>query len=218
MSSTAPARQRNPRGQGGLLRDSIVSAAAELLEETGNEDAVSLRAVARRVGITAPAIYGHFADREAILAAVVADAFVDLRDAVSTSGDAQADPVKRMQSTCAAYLAFAQERPGRYGLLFNRRRLHSAGIPRAASVREMVGAEAFGTLIDGIEACVAAGRSTSTDPVNDATQVWIGLHGYATLRTSVPYFPWSPQERIIDDLLRRAGFIDIPEAHPPEIR
>jgi AcrR family transcriptional regulator len=209
MSSPAPPRQRNPRGQGALLRDSIVRGAAEVLEETCNEDAVSLRAVARRIGISAPAIYGHFADREEILAAVVADAFVDLYEAVSSAAARHADPVARLREAAAAYLAFADERPGRFRLLFGRSRVHTAGIPRAESVRDMVGAEAFGTLIEGIEGCVAAGRCASTDPEGDATQLWIGLHGYATLRTSVPYFPWPPQDQVLNDLLRRAAFVDV---------
>lgn len=186
-----------------------MAAAAEILEETCNEDAVSLRAVARRVGITAPAIYGHFADREAILAAVVTDAFVDLFDAVNISEEDHPDPVARLRATLAGYLWFADERPGRFRLLFGRRRNLTAGIPRAESVRDMVGAEAFGTLIDGIERCVAAGRSTSKDPERDAAQLWIGLHGYATLRVSVPYFPWPSQDEVTDDLLRRTAFVDI---------
>jgi AcrR family transcriptional regulator len=215
MSSPAPARRRNPRGQGGLLRDNIVAAAAEILEETCNEDAVSLRAVARRIGITAPAIYGHFADREAVLAAVVADAFVDLFEAVTTAGQGHSDPVLRLRATAAGYLKFADERPGRFRLLFGRRRNLTAGIPQAESVRDMVGADAFGTLIEGIERCVAAGCSASTDPERDATQLWIGLHGYATLRTSVPYFPWPPQDELLDDLIRRAAFIDVDGARRP---
>ncbi len=59
------------------MRAEIVTGAAAVLEETGSEDAVTLRAVARRVGIAAPSIYGHFDDRDQILLAVIADAFAD---------------------------------------------------------------------------------------------------------------------------------------------
>ena len=55
-------RARNRRGEGARLRDDIVAAAVALLDETGDQAAVSLRAVARRVGIAAPSIYRHFAD------------------------------------------------------------------------------------------------------------------------------------------------------------
>ena len=52
---TAP-RTRNRRGEGNRLRDEIVTAAVELLDETGDEGTVTLRSVARRVGIAAPKI------------------------------------------------------------------------------------------------------------------------------------------------------------------
>jgi AcrR family transcriptional regulator len=55
-AATGP-RVRNRRGQGGRLRTDIVTAAAELLDEAGTEQAVTLRAVARRIGIAAPSIY-----------------------------------------------------------------------------------------------------------------------------------------------------------------
>ncbi|WP_037075443.1 TetR/AcrR family transcriptional regulator [Pseudonocardia spinosispora] len=203
MSAAAVKRQRNPRGQGAQLRDDIQAAATELLEETGNEDAVTLRAVARRIGITAPAIYSHFPDRESILEAVVDAAFDDLYVAVSTAVAAQTDPVDQLRGACEAYLEFAEEQSGRYHVLFDRRRTLTTGIAKADSVHTMVGAEAFATLITGIENCVAAGRSSSNDPVRDATALWIALHGYATLRTNVPYFPWSEDDDTLENLVHR---------------
>lgn len=190
------------------MRESIVSAAAEILEETGNEDAVSLRAIARQIGITAPAIYAHFPDREAILEAVVSDAFTDLHTVLSTATSGQTNPVARLRAACSAYFDFADEMPGRYQLLFGRRRMMTAGIPKAESVIDMIGGDAFATLIIGIEDCVAASRSTSTDPVRDATTLWVGLHGYAMLRRTVPYFPWPPPDQMIEDLLARAALVN----------
>lgn len=206
--SSAPApRRRNPRGQGAALRDDILEAATALLEEGGNEDAVSLRAVARRVGISAPAIYAHFADREAILEAVVDDAFADLLSAIFEATEGQLDPVVRLRRACLAYWDFATGHLGRFKLLFDRNRTATEGIPKAESVDTMIGAEAFATLITGIEGCVAAGRSTSDDPVRDATMLWITLHGYATLHQTVPYFPWPDRDVLIDNLLHRLALV-----------
>jgi AcrR family transcriptional regulator len=207
MNSAPVQRQRNPRGQGAALRDDIVAAATELLEEAGNEDAVTLRAVARRIGISAPAIYAHFADREAILEAVVDDAFADLFAALTAAIDAQTDPVARLRASCLAYWQFAEERRGRFHVLFARKRIMTEGIPKAESVATMIGAESFGTLITGIEGCVTAGYSHSDNPVRDATLLWIGLHGYATLRATVPYFPWPDPETLLNDLLHRNALI-----------
>lgn len=185
-----------------MLREDILTGATELLEQTGTEDAITLRAVAREVGISANAIYAHFPHREAVLEAVVEAAFVDLYAAVSAAGEGVADPVARLRAHCAGYLAFAEERPGRYQVLFGRNR-SSEGIPKADSVRTMIGGKAFAILVEGIEQCVAAGRSTSRDPVADATALWIGLHGYATLRLTVPYFPWPADDTMLDTLLSR---------------
>lgn len=216
MNSGPRRHQRNPRGQGQRLRTSIITAASELLQETGDEDAITLRAVARRIGISAPAIYAHFADREAILEAVVRDAFAELLTAVSEAADSHTDPVEYLRAVCQAYLTFADDRPGRFRLMFGRHRTATPGIPPAESVHEMVGGEAFATLINGIEACVATGHSPSQDPVRDATIIWTSLHGYAILRTNVPYFPWPPPEVMIDDLLTHGASIttDVPHAAP----
>ena len=107
-------RPRNPRGQGARLRADILGAAAELLEETGDEKAVTLRAVARRVGIAAPSIYAHFPDPQAILLAIVREAFADLLAHLQAAeAGAGPDPVARLRAVCAAYLDFADTRPQR---------------------------------------------------------------------------------------------------------
>ena len=81
------ARQPNRRGEGVRLRSEILAAAAKILDATGDENAVTLRAVARAAGISAPSIYAHFPNRQAILLAVVEDAFSDLTDHLRTAAD-----------------------------------------------------------------------------------------------------------------------------------
>ena len=112
-------RARNRRGEGARLRDDIVDAAVALLDETGDQAAVSLRAVARRVGIAAPSIYRHFADQPAMMLAVVEQAFDELNAALRGARDAAGDdPRERLFAVCAAYLDFAQQHPGRYRTMF----------------------------------------------------------------------------------------------------
>jgi len=131
----------------GDLGARLVVAAAELLDETGNEASVTLRAIARRAGVSAPAIYGHYADIQSIFLVVVQEAFAELEQALQAgagaagpagrqplSGSAAAgrvgdaavpvspDPrqlaVARLQAVCAAYLDFAARRPQRYRIMF----------------------------------------------------------------------------------------------------
>ncbi|MGY2062927.1 helix-turn-helix domain-containing protein, partial [Nocardia gipuzkoensis] len=63
-------RRRNARGQGSALRHEIVAAATRLTEEVESEAELTLRSIARAAGVSAPSIYPHFPDREAVLRAM----------------------------------------------------------------------------------------------------------------------------------------------------
>lgn len=71
--SASGTRARNKRGEGAQLRDEIVRAATKLLAD-GTSQAVTLRAVVREAGNSAPSIYPHFADLDAIMLAVAQQA------------------------------------------------------------------------------------------------------------------------------------------------
>jgi AcrR family transcriptional regulator len=174
-------RTRNRRGEGARLREEILQAARALLEEDG-ERGVSLRRIARDVGIAAPSIYAHFPDRDEIVSALVDEAFDELSEAVTAAIDAHVDPAKRLWAACTAYMEFATLLPNRYDLAFASR--DSNATPRASATR------AFMLLVDAVSGCIDAGVSTSTDPFGDATAIWVAMHGYATLRPSRPAFPW----------------------------
>src|SRR5689334_11486362 len=104
------ARTRNPRGEGTRLRDEIVDGALHLVD-AGGPEAVTLRAVAREVGISAPSIYDHFADREAILAAAVQHGFAQLTAELEAARAGTDDPVAALDAGCAAYVRFAERNP-----------------------------------------------------------------------------------------------------------
>ena len=200
MTSTmenGPRHQRNARGQGTKLADDIVGGALAIIERTGSEDAVTLRAVAREVGIAAPSIYAHFADREAIIMAAVVGIFDELANAVEQAEAAVSDnPVDRLLAGCQAYLNYGLDHPARYGLLFSPRGLapedYCKPVPIGPDGRPVLefGAEAFGQLVQAIQECVEAGASASAGVLADATAVWVALHGTVTLRTALPGFPW----------------------------
>jgi len=198
LEETAGSRRRNPRGQGALLRDEILRAAATMIEETGSEESVTLRSVAREVGIAAPSIYAHFPDREAIVDAVIDGAFAELSASVTTTLAVHTDPVDRLFAGCQAYGRFATECPGRYRVLFGRTP------PPGAPMRE-VRMRAFQPLVDAVAEVARAGRSSSTDPFGDAMLIWTGLHGAVALRAAAPMFPWPPLDAVIEELVRRLG-------------
>ncbi|MEV4515921.1 TetR/AcrR family transcriptional regulator [Dactylosporangium sp. NPDC049525] len=211
--NTSGGRTRNRRGEGGLLRDEIVAAAERILEREGDEAAITLRSVAREAGIAAPSIYAHFADRDAIVEAVLDIAFERLRQLiVDTTGDSHTDPVEALLAGCHAYVDFAMREPARYRVLFNRLRegrpelklpLRLEDVPPRWRSR----LQAFEVLVEGLSACVAAGRSASTDPFADATCLWTSMHGAVMMRQFVPGFPWPPFDETVDALVLRIGRI-----------
>jgi AcrR family transcriptional regulator len=174
-----------------------VTGALALIERSGSDEAVTLRAVAREVGIAAPSIYAHFADRDAIVMAVTMRVFDELAGAVRQgAASAGQDPVERLAAGCQAYVSYGLAHPARYGVLFSSHLLppeeYCAPVPLGPDGRPVLefGAEAFALLVQAIEDCAEAGVSGSTDVVADATAVWVALHGAVTLRTALPGYPW----------------------------
>ena len=211
-------RRRNARGQGGRLTDEIVSGALAIIEREGSDEAVTLRAVAREVGIAAPSIYAHFQDRGSIMLAVVARVFDELTEAISarvrSAGD---DPVERLVAGCEGYVDFGLSRPARYRILFSEHRRGdddswreyckpvSLG-PGAPPVLEF-GSESFALLVNSLAACIAAGRSESTDVVADSTAIWVALHGTVSLKSATPGFPWPEPGDFVRSFVLQLGRI-----------
>ena len=116
-------------------RADIISAARALLE-TGGVEAVTMAAVASRVGVRAPSLYKHVRDREEMLV-LVTDAAVD--DLAERLRDAQGT----LAALARAYRAFAAENPEAFALILGSRasvdRLADAAAPVLAAVAALVG-------------------------------------------------------------------------------
>ncbi|MGC4942630.1 TetR/AcrR family transcriptional regulator [Kribbella sp. DT2] len=185
-------RKRSRRGEGGRLRDEIVVAAARLLDEGAGEQAVTLRAVAREAGISAPSIYPHFADRDSILLAVAEQAFAEL-EAHLRALPPNPGSAERLREVCAAYLEYAQEKPNRYRIMFGAVWSAPQSLERVPDLAvQDLGMNAFDVLREALVDCVEAGTSRSIDPAADAAALWVGLHGLAQLRVAASLFPWPP--------------------------
>lgn len=192
-------RERNPRGEGAKLRDELIGAATGLITEHGSAEAVTIRAVARRAGVTAPSVYLHFTDRDALLQAAVEQGFHDLIDAVDADTAAageDASPVQRLRGGCRGYMRWGMENPGQYRVVFD-----TPVGPFAAATADTAG-DALSTLVDGIAACQEAGLATvQDDPFMLAALVWSAMHGMVMLRCTADGFAWPPAEMMLDRVL-----------------
>ena len=101
------------------LQEAIKDTAWRLIAEFG-APALSLRAIARSLSITAPAIYNYFPDRDALVTALTIDAFTSFGDVQLKARDSfpETEPLARLHAIGLAYRSWALSYPQRYQLIF----------------------------------------------------------------------------------------------------
>jgi AcrR family transcriptional regulator len=101
------------------IREAIKEVAWQQMVDVGAAE-LSLRAIARAIGVSAPAIYNHYADRDVLVTALIIDAYTSLGDYQLAARDSvpQDDIRGRLHATGIAYRAWAHAMPQRYQLIF----------------------------------------------------------------------------------------------------
>ncbi len=166
-----PARKPLNTYHHGDLRDALVQAALQEVERGGPE-AVAHSALARKLGGSQPAPYKHFADREALLAAVTAEAF---RQFTAMLREELAKPSKRSKLSrfAQATVEFGLRRNGIYRLMFASRLIACAAKDGELHAAAM---ETFALLVEALEApAIGYLRERS------ALKIWASLHGVVML-------------------------------------
>jgi AcrR family transcriptional regulator len=176
-----------------------LAAAERLLIETGDEQAVSIRAVADAVGVTPPAIYLHFADKRELIFEVCAASFAEL-DRLSEEAAARSSvPTESLRLRGRAYVQFGIDHPEQYRVLFMRRPAATSEVFDDERLRT---AACFDHLVDAVQACVDAGAlQAKADAFIVAVELWAVVHGITSLLISKPDFPWPDRDAVVDDLL-----------------
>ncbi|MDJ1131244.1 TetR/AcrR family transcriptional regulator [Streptomyces iconiensis] len=100
----------------GDLRAACLRAARELLEEDGSA-ALSMRAVARRAGVSPTAPYRHFPEREALVSAVAAEGYRELAEHLLAAHPSPATP-NELAAVAVAYVRFALDHPALFRAMF----------------------------------------------------------------------------------------------------
>lgn len=191
---TANRRSRARRGEGERLRDDILAAATRLLDETGDESAVSIRAVADAVGVTPPSIYLHFADKNTLLFEVCAVLFQQLDQAMQAAVGDLVDPLDRLRARGEAYIAFGLAHPEQYRILF----MHPPrGQPPGFDVGEFLTDSGFGHLIADCTRAIEEGVAEG-DALLLSTSLWAACHGLTSLLIAKPDFPWPDRQQLLD--------------------
>ncbi len=183
----------------GNLRPALVEAAAGLLETAGPLG-VTLRGAARMAGVSQTAPYRHFADKDALLAAVAEDGFQALTAAMSRAEQAErSGPTRKLQAIGVAYVRFAVDYPSRYRLMFGpvvQGRSHPALRAPAQA--------AWSVLNGAVASCQRAGQVRIGEPAALSFVLWSLLHGLAALILDEQLPPALRSHASVEDLTAHA--------------
>lgn len=194
-----PARPRARKGDGELLREEILEAAERLLLETGSEEAVSIRAVAKAVGVTAPSIYRHFPDKTHLMFEVCERQFALLDEVLQQAIVGIDDPVEAMAARGRAYVRFGVEHPEHYRIMFM-----GPASTTPEQWGDVIATASFANLIQGIQRLIDAGLLyPDTDTYTTALHVWANIHGLTSLLVARPGMAWPDLEPFVEDHLEQ---------------
>ena len=173
----------------GDLAAATVEEALRLIAAEG-EARFSLRALADRLGVAHRALYNHFADREALLAAVAARGFGQLADALAAATQPAA--------FLAAYVRFARGNPGLYNVMTER---HHAQINATPSLRSAVD-----RVIAIALAVLATPEADEDTRRREVMRVWMLAHGAIGLQRA-GMLRLRSEADFVDEVLRIAGLV-----------
>ena len=161
---------------------------------------LSLRGVAREVGVATTSIYSHFPDLDHLTAAVMEEGFARMSEATTLAAIAAASPDEELRVRCRAYCHFGLEHPRLYRLMIQ------AGLPTEVwrESGQTPGLRSFENLVSAVKRCLDAGLAPKhKDPFRLASIIWAADHGLIVARISRPTFPWAPIDEMVDEMVDR---------------
>lgn len=189
-------RRPAARGAGAQLREEIINAAMRLTEHAEDPWSLSLRAVAREVGVATTSIYLHFDSLDELLMAMKTAFYERFGAALrSAAADAGPSPYEQLRAYGDGYLTFARTYPGAYKALFT----------TTLGVTQLVGEQYPGR--DQFEMTVEVLRQVPL-PAEVAREravlLWCAIHGLVSLTDAVRRFPWPPESELLDGIAQQA--------------
>lgn len=161
----------------GNLRRALLEAAVALIEKEGSR-ALTLRAAARLAGVSEAAPYRHFADKEALLAAVAEEGFRAMTAEMDRASEGLGEsPALKLQRIGAAYVRYAAENPARFRVMTSPEAADKSRYPGLKDAAE----QAFSRLMGALKDCQAAGAVRPGDPRRLALGAWSLVHGLSAL-------------------------------------
>ncbi|MBK7074482.1 MAG: TetR/AcrR family transcriptional regulator [Myxococcales bacterium] len=160
-------------------RERLATAATKLFARHGY-DAVTMRAVAAELGVSAMTPYRYLGGKDELVALVRAQAFTRFAEALEAATAPARDPIARLQRLKAAYVGFAQAEPDAYRIMFE---LRAPGDEHRWPELTAATRRAFGCLLAAVTAAIDAGALTG-EPLAVARLLWASTHGLCALYLS----------------------------------
>lgn len=161
----------------GDLRAALLTEAAAMIAE-GGVASVTMRAIGERLGVSRAAPYRHFPDKDALLVAVAAVGFEQLRAHLQTvRGETPGSGLERLRRMGEAYVRFALENRAYYRLMYGKEALTREDYPELLEA----GVALFEELVSAIRAQQRRGTIKRQDPRVQAYVAWSAVHGLASL-------------------------------------
>jgi AcrR family transcriptional regulator len=184
MSTSTPVKDSRTPYHHGDLRNALLDAGSAAARDVGAE-ALTLREVARRAGVSHTAAYNHFADKNDLLRGIAVRAFGELTERLT---DAAAGSVEDL---AAAYLRFAFEHAAEFTFMFQRSLCMPEGVFDPLEVAQR---DAQAVLRAAIVREQDAGALGPADPDELALAVWAQVHGITTIVLETPAFKSIPED------------------------
>jgi AcrR family transcriptional regulator len=182
----------------GRLREALLAAARALISERGLAG-FTLAEAAKRVGVTGAAPYRHFADRDALVAALAQEGFEHFNTQLGGAWDGgKPDPVAALRRRGEAYLAFARCEPGLYRAMFG-----DAGLLRRPG-EHAAARKAFDDLVRATVEVLRFVHAPERGAETLAVQIWAMSHGVADLMLAGHFLDDShePRQEPLQESLR----------------
>ena len=161
----------------GDLKNALIQAGVEILAEEGL-GALSLRKVAKQAGVSHAAPYSHFADKQALIAAISTEGFKQLYVQIKEIFESYRDnPKNLLVETAWAYIQFALNEPDRFKLMFSSVIEKEKDYPDFVEISQ----QNFQQLAEMVEICQQAGILKPGPSELSAVSVWAAVHGLVTL-------------------------------------
>jgi AcrR family transcriptional regulator len=183
----------------GDLRRALVDAAFELVKEHGPRG-ITLREAARRAGVTHAAPYRHFADKEALLAALAEEGFTRLRATVERAIEG-VGPGELLEAIGVAYVRFARAHPSQFRVMFGAEMGDKRRYPSLMQADQAV----FDILCSAIRSSQEAGIIAAGNPARLGMVQWSMLHGVAALVVDGQLERAGVREEQLDEFARRVA-------------